>query len=71
MVAWWGAAGLGLCFITLLTGREARWRVLLGGWALAAGVSALMGLLQYFDQSQLLGTWVNYAGLGQAFGNLR
>ena len=71
LVAWWGAAGLGLCFITLLTDREARWRVLLAGWALAAGVSALMGLLQYFDQSQLLGTWVNYAGLGQAFGNLR
>ncbi len=71
LVAWGGAAGLGLCFITLLTDREARWRVLLAGWALAAGVSALMGLLQYFDQSQLMGTWVNYAGLGQAFGNLR
>ena len=71
LVAWWGAAGLGLFFITLLTSREARWRVLLGGWALSAGVSALMGLLQYFDQSQLLGDWVNYAGLGQAFGNLR
>jgi len=71
LVAWWGAAGLGLCFITLLTGRQARWRALLGGWALAAGVSALMGLFQYFDQSQMLGAWVNYAGLGQAFGNLR
>ncbi len=51
--------------------REARWRVLQTGLALAAGVSALMGLFQYFDQSQLFGPWVNYAGLGQAFGNLR
>ncbi|MEI8232093.1 MAG: pilin glycosylation ligase domain-containing protein, partial [Actinomycetes bacterium] len=34
-------------------------------------MSALMGLFQYFDQSQMLGAWVNYAGLGQAFGNLR
>lgn len=30
-----------------------------------------MGLFQYFDRAQLLGPWVNYAGLGQAFGNLR
>jgi O-antigen ligase len=71
LVAWWGAVGLGLCFCTLLSAREARWRVLLGGWGLAAGVSALMGLFQYFDRAQLLGSWVNYAGLGQAFGNLR
>ena len=71
LVAWWGAVGLGLCFCTLLSAREARWRVLLAGWGLAAGVSALMGLFQYFDRAQLLGPWVNYAGLGQAFGNLR
>ena len=71
LVAWWGAVGLGLCFCTLLSAREARWRVLLWGWGLAAGVSALMGLFQYFDRAQLLGSWVNYAGLGQAFGNLR
>ena len=71
LVAWSCAVGWGLCFVTLLTEREARWRVLLSGWALAAGVSALMGLFQYFDRAQLLGSWVNYAGLGQAFGNLR
>jgi len=71
LVAWWGAVGLGLCFITLLTEREARWRVLLWGWALAAGLSALMGLLQYFDRASSWWPWVNYAGLGQAFGNLR
>ena len=71
LVAWSCAVGLGLFFITLLTEREARWRVLLWGWALAVGVSAVMGLFQYFDRAQLLGPWVNYAGLGQAFGNLR
>lgn len=71
LVAWWGAAGLALCFVTLLTRREARWRVLLIGWALAAGVSAVMGLLQYFDKTQDFWPWINYAGLGQAFGNLR
>ena len=71
LAAWSGATGLGLCFCTLLTAREARWQVLLGGWALAAGVSALMGLLQYFDQTTPFAPWINYAGLGQAFGNLR
>lgn len=71
LVAWSCAVGLGLCFCTLLSEHEARWRVLLWGWALAAGVSAVMGLFQYFDRAQLLGPWVNYAGLGQAFGNLR
>jgi len=71
LVAWSGAVGLGLCFCIVLTGREMRWRVLLSGWALASGVSGVIGLLQYFDQSQLLAPWVNYAGLGQAFGNLR
>ena len=71
LVAWSCAVGLGLFFITLLTERDARWQVLLWGWALAVGVSAVMGLFQYFDRAQLLGPWVNYAGLGQAFGNLR
>lgn len=71
LVAWSCAVGLGLCFITLLTTREARWRVLLVGWALAAGLSALMGLLQYFDRAHGWWPWVNNAGLGQAFANMR
>ncbi len=71
LVAWSCAVGLGLCFCTLLTTREARWQVLLWGWALAAGMSALTGLLQYFDQTTPLAPWINFAGLGQAFGNLR
>jgi hypothetical protein len=71
LVAWWGAVGLGLCFFTLLRARDTRWQVLLWGWALAAGLSALMGLLQYFDRSTPFAPWINYAGLGQTFGNLR
>ena len=71
LVAWWAAAGLCLCFGSLLTTRQVRWQALLGGWALAAGVSALVGLLQYVDQTTAFAPWINYAGLGQAFGNLR
>ena len=71
LVAWWGAAGLCLCFGTLLNTRQARWQALLWGWAVAAGISALMGLLQYFDRATPFAPWINYAGLGQAFGNLR
>ena len=71
LVAWWGAVGLCLCFGTLLNTRQARWQALLWGWAVAAGISALMGLLQYFDRATPFAPWINYAGLGQAFGNLR
>jgi hypothetical protein len=71
LVAWWGAGGLCLCFGTLLTTRQARWQALLWGWAVAAGLSALMGLVQYFDRATPFAPWINYAGLGQAFGNLR
>jgi len=71
LAAWWGAVGLCLCFGTLLATRQARWQALLWGWALAAGLSALMGLVQYFDQATSFAPWINYAGLGQAFGNLR
>ena len=71
LVAWGAAAGLCLCFGTLLRTRDARWRVLLWGWAIAAGLSALMALVQFFDQTLPFAPWINYAGLGQAFGNLR
>lgn len=40
-------------------------------WLLAAGVNAVLGLLQYFGVSQHWGPWVNQPGLGEAFGNLR
>ena len=41
------------------------------GWLAAAGFSALIALLQYFDLEAPLFPWVNIAQPGQAFGNLR
>ena len=40
-------------------------------WLLAAWVSALLGLLQYFGQTQGLAPWVHATALGEAFANLR
>jgi O-antigen ligase len=40
-------------------------------WTTAAGMSAAIGLLQYFGQTAAFGVWVNHSDLGQAFGNLR
>ncbi len=40
-------------------------------WAVAAAVSAIIGLLQYLDATAALGQWVNHPELGQAYGNLR
>ena len=41
------------------------------GWAVAALCSAAFGLLQYKGYDYLFKGWVNYAELGQAYGNLR
>ncbi|MBS0408102.1 MAG: O-antigen ligase C-terminal domain-containing protein [Proteobacteria bacterium] len=41
------------------------------GWLLAAVVSAVIALLQYFDLEGPLYPWVDLAQPGQAFGNLR
>lgn len=41
------------------------------GWAAAAGVSAVIALLQYFDLENAFYPWINIAVPGQAFGNLR
>ena len=41
------------------------------GWLLAAAVSAVIALLQYFDLEGPLYPWVDLAQPGQAFGNLR
>ncbi|MBB1075303.1 O-antigen ligase C-terminal domain-containing protein [Rhodoferax sp. 4810] len=40
-------------------------------WAVAATVSALIGLLQYFNATAALGQWLNHPEPGQAYGNLR
>lgn len=41
------------------------------GWLLAACVSAVIALLQYFDLETPFYPWINIAKPGQAFGNLR
>jgi O-antigen ligase len=46
-------------------------RAMAGAWLMAAGLSALIGLLQYFGASGWLGIWANHTNLGEAFGNLR
>lgn len=45
--------------------------LILRGWQLAAGASAVIGLLQYAGAAQGLAPWIVSAGPGEAFGNLR
>jgi O-antigen ligase len=46
-------------------------RVVAMAWVAAACLSALIGLLQYFEVSEWAGRWINHTELGQAYGNLR
>lgn len=46
-------------------------RVAAAAWLLAALVSALMGLFQYFGKTAIFDGWVNSTVMGEAFGNLR
>lgn len=41
------------------------------GFLLAAGASAVIGLCQYFGLATMLSPWVNGAGAGEAYANLR
>jgi len=40
-------------------------------WGTAATLSAVIGLLQYFELTASFGVWLNHTEAGQAFGNLR
>jgi O-antigen ligase len=40
-------------------------------WLLAALLSSLLGLLQYFGATAVFGPWVNSTAMGEAYGNLR
>ncbi|MDD5030924.1 MAG: Wzy polymerase domain-containing protein [Rhodoferax sp.] len=46
-------------------------RALVLAWATAAGLSAAIGLLQYFGATARFGVWINHTEVGAAFGNLR
>jgi len=53
-------------------GRQQAWvRAIAGAWLVAASISAVIGLVQYFGVSAVLAPWVNGTGLGEAYGNLR
>jgi O-antigen ligase len=71
LTAWFGAAGALLCWAVVPQTRLQRMQTVALVWAVAACVSAVLGLLQYFDVSRDLAPWVNQPGAGQAFGNLR
>ncbi|WP_304865922.1 Wzy polymerase domain-containing protein [Rhodoferax sp.] len=40
-------------------------------WLVAALISTILGLLQYFDAAHAFGPWVNSTGMGEAYANLR
>jgi len=73
LFAWCCAAGLLLLWASGQPRQQrADWvRAMAGAWLLAAGVSAVIGLLQYFGATGGLGVWVNHTEVGLAFGNLR
>jgi O-antigen ligase len=69
-----------VCAVVLLAGslvipshvlRDHLSRATATAWLLAALFSSLMGLLQYFGETAVFGVWVNSAGMGEAFANLR
>jgi len=73
LFAWVCAAGLLLLWASAhLKSQRPDWvRAMALAWLVAAGVSAAIGLLQYFGASAWLGQWVNHTGVGEAYGNLR
>ena len=46
-------------------------RLVAGGWVVAAGLSALIALLQYFGLAPDFSPWISQTQVGEAFGNLR
>lgn len=46
-------------------------RLIAAAWVLAASLSAVIGLLQYFGLAQALSPWVSQTATGDAFANLR
>ena len=65
-----GAVLLFLLALRQLQGRQLA-RAAALGWLLAALVSSLIGLVQYFGASSAFAPWMNVTPLGEAFANLR
>jgi O-antigen ligase len=51
--------------------RDALFRSAAMAWLLAACISALIGILQYFGATGWAGAWIDHPELGEAYGNLR
>ena len=72
LFAWGCVAGLLLLKAGSPTATRQDWiHAVAGAWLAAAGLSAVIGLLQYFGATSWLGVWVNHTNPGEAFGNLR
>jgi len=73
LFAWFCNAGVLLTFaLDRQRGQHAAMvRALALGWGAAAGLSAVIGLLQYFGATAWAGVWLNHPDVGAAFGNLR
>ncbi len=71
LLTWACASAALLWWAVLAQTNTQRLRTVALAWLVAAGVSAVLGLLQYFDISRDWAPWVNQPGPGQAFGNLR
>ena len=73
LFAWSCTAGLLLLWASAYPQQQrADWvRAMVGAWTVAAAISAVMGLLQYFGATAWFGVWVNHPEVGVAYGNLR
>ncbi|CAN5130210.1 Wzy polymerase domain-containing protein [soil metagenome] len=61
-----------LCAVVLWTFRHRLdARLVTAGWLVAAAISALIGLAQYFDLASDFSPWISQAQAGEAFANLR
>jgi hypothetical protein len=68
-----------VCMVTMAwVGRRVAWHDnrlmpwLVGAWIVAAGISSVLGVLQYLDMASALSPWVNQPAFkGDAFANLR
>lgn len=60
------------CAVILwLLRRRLNVKLIAATWVLAAGISAAIGLVQYFGLAHALSPWVSQTGPGEAFANLR
>lgn len=70
VVPWlWSAACTAVLFFVVQ--RDSLEQVSAAAWVVAAVLSSVIGLLQYFGGSGFLGQLANHTSVGEAFGNLR